>query len=100
MNLFTHGLIETHAEDRLKQDDKGQARFEESKEQRLIKKKATMTLWDKIKKMNLKTFNTSTKKNTIKTDSKIIQFREDRQLLARFLVLQKSRSNIVDSLEE
>ena len=100
MNLFTHGLIESHVDDILKRDDKGQVRFEEFKEQRLIKETATMTLWDKIKKMNLKTFNTSTKKNTIKIDSKIIKLREDRQLLARFLVLQKSRPNIVDSLEE
>ena len=47
--------------------------------------------------MNVKTFPTCLKNTTIQVDNKLIKLREDRQLLARFLVIQQSRPTMIES---
>ena len=59
-----------------------------------------LSVWDPIKKLKLKTYSTCLEKSTIKVGDKVVKLREDRQLLARFLVIQQSRPQLVDKLQE
>ena len=58
------------------------------------------SLWDPVKKLKLKTYSTWMKKASIAVGNKVVKLREDRQLLARFLVIQQSRPQLVDKLPE
>ena len=50
-----------------------------------------------LEQERLKTYRTWMKKATIAGDE-VVKLREDRQLLARFLVIQQSRPQLVDKL--
>ena len=58
------------------------------------------SLSDRVEKLKLKTYSTWMKKATIAVGDKVVKPREDRQLLARFLVIQQSRPQLVDKLAE
>ena len=58
------------------------------------------SLWDRIEKLNLKTFSTCLKKTSIGVGNKVVKLHEDQQLLAWFLVIQQSRLQLVDKLAE
>ena len=51
-----------------------------------------------MKKMKLKTFITWMAKTLVSVGDKVIKLREERQLLARFLVIQQSRPELVPRL--
>lgn len=51
-----------------------------------------------MRKAKLKTFSSCRKKTQCKIGAKLVKLREDRQLLARFLVVQQSRPGMIHSL--
>ena len=53
-----------------------------------------------MKKIKLKPFNTCQKKTKCTLSNKLVKLREDRQLLARFLVVQQSRPTMIASLQD
>ena len=61
---------------------------------------AEISMWDPIKKRSLKLFSNWQKKAACKVKDKIIKLRKDRQLIARFLVIQKSRPNLSEMLND
>ena len=83
--------------DILNRDEKGQARYEEFVTHRQIDS-SPASLWDRVEKLKLKTYSTWMMKATIVVGDKVVKLREDRQLLARFLVIQQLRSQLVDTL--
>ena len=62
--------------------------------------KAEVSMWDPIKKMSLILFSNWQKKAACMVKDKIIKVREDRQLIARFLAIQKSRPNLSEKLND
>ena len=56
------------------------------------------SLWDTLTKLKLKNFSNWMAKTTIKVGDKVIKLREERQLFARFLVIQQSRPDLVPKL--
>ena len=83
----------------LNRDEKGQARYEQFVTNRMTIGSPS-SLWDRVEKLKLKTYSTWLKKATIAIWNKVVKLREDRQLLARFLVIQQSRPQLVDKLAE
>ena len=57
-----------------------------------------MSIWDKITKMKLKTFSHWMVKTRVSVGDKVNKLREERQLFARFLVIQQSRPELVPKL--
>ena len=53
-----------------------------------------------MKKLSLKTFSNWQKKLRFTVNKKVVKLREDRQLLARFLVIQRSRPELVQKLND
>ena len=72
----------------------GQNRYEEFVKERLLVT-SSKSIWDKITKLKLKMFSNWTTKSKLKIVDKIIKLREERQLFARFLVIQQSRPEMV-----
>ena len=88
MNMASNMEVPENAkEDILLRDNKGASTAEKS-------------IWDPMKKIKLKTFSTCQKKTNCKVGNKLVKLREDRQLLARFLVVQQSRPSVIQSLSE
>ena len=101
MNLVSNMVVpETAKEDILHRDNKGTEKFEEFVSERVVAATATKSVWDPMKKMKLKTFSTSKQKVKCKVGNKLVKLREDRQLLARFLIVQQSRPGMIESLSE
>jgi len=74
-------------------------KFEEFVSERLVASTAEKLIWDPMQKMKLNTFSTCQKKTNGKVaDNKLVKLREDRQLLARFLVVQQSCPSMIESL--
>ena len=86
--------------DILMRDQKGMARFKEFFSCRMVKATADKSVWDPIEKMKLKVFSTYQKKTSCKIKEKLVKLREDRQLLARFLVIQQARPELGHNLGE
>ena len=100
VNLVSMMAIpDTVKNDILERDEKGQARYEEFVMNRMTDG-FPASLWDPVKKLKLKTYSTWMKKASIAVGNKVVKLREDRQLLARFLVIQQSRPQLVDKLPE
>ena len=78
-------------------DEKGQSRYEKFVADRLVDA-SPMSLWDRMEKLKLRTHSTCVRKVSVAAGNKVMKLREDRQLLARFLVIQQSRPNMVDKL--
>ena len=78
-------------------NEKGQSRYEKLVADRLVDA-SSMSLWDRMEKLILKTRSTCVKKVSVVAGTKVMKLHEDRQLLARFLVIQQSRPNMVDKL--
>ena len=55
-------------------------------------------MWGRIKQRKLKTFSTWTAKTEVKADDKVVKLREERQLLAKFLVIYQSRPELLQNL--
>ena len=67
--------------------------------ERILAGSAT-SIWDPMKKLKLKTHSTWMAKQKVRVGNKIIKLREERQLLARFLVIQQSRPELVPTLPD
>ena len=57
-------------------------------------------MWDTIKKIKLKTFSNYMQSIKTKTGEKVIKLREEREVLGRILIIQRSRPELVPKLEE
>ena len=77
----------------------GQKRYEEFVSERL-KLTSKLSVWDKMKKMNLKTFSNWMDKKKVQVGDKVIKLREERELLERFLIIQGSHPHLIPKLEE
>lgn len=100
MNIVSNmTLPEEVKPDSLHRDDKGAAKFKEFVSSRMIQSTAEQSfLGDPIRKRKLKVFSTCHKKIACKVKDKLVKLREDRQLLARFLIIQQSRPELGENL--
>ena len=101
MNMVSNMEVPENAKDDiLLRDEKGTEKFEEFVSERVVASTAKMSIWDPMKKIKLKTFTTCRKKTQCKVGNKLVKLREDRQLLARFLLVQQSRPSMIQSLSD
>lgn len=99
-SLVSSALVSDGAKnDVLQFAEKGQKRFEEFVSERLIST-SRLSVWDKMKKLKLKTFSNWMEKRKVRVGDKVIKLREERELLGRFLIIQGSRPSLVPKLEE
>ena len=97
-NIASSMLIQdTVLPDILDRDDKGQAKYKDFVESRLMHG-SKISLWDTMKKLNLKTCSTWMKKTVVKIGDKVVKLREERQLLAQFLVIHQARPELLPNL--
>ena len=99
-SLVSSTLVEDKAKnDILQFADKGQKHYEAFVSERLIST-SKGSVWDKMKKLNLKTFSNWMEDKKVRIGEKVLKLREERELLGRFLIIQGSRPNLVPKLEE
>lgn len=99
-NIASSNLVPDAAKDDiLNFAEKGQQRLEAFIQERLLPT-STASLWDRMTKMKLKTFSNLADKTKVRVGDKVIKLREERQLLGRFLIIQRSRPQLVPKLEE
>lgn len=99
MNMVSNMQVpEAFKEDILERDVKGKIMFQEFVSDRIVESSAKKSIWDPMRKAKLKTFSSCRKKTQCKIGAKLVKLREDRQLLARFLVVQQSRPGMIHSL--
>lgn len=97
-NIPSSALIPDGAKhDILNFHEKGQIQ-EIIKDRLLVSSK--LSIWDTMKKMKLKTFSNWMQKTRIHVGDKVIKLREERQLLGRFLIIQRSRPELVPKIEK
>lgn len=84
-------------EDIILRDSKGQAAFQTFVKERLLPD-SPKSVWDPMKKLKIKTFSTWMNKSKVRVGDKVIKLREERALLARFLVIQQSRGELLPKL--
>lgn len=91
---------EAATDDIINRDVKGEEQFQKFLETRLHSETATMSISDRIPKMKLKTFSTCNQKTVVRIRDKLVKLREDRQLLARFLIVMESRPEMATHLKD
>ena len=64
--------------------EKGQKRFEEFVSDRLLSS-SPLSVWDKMKKLKLKSFSNWMEKRKVRVGDKVIKLQEEHELLGRFL---------------
>ena len=79
---------------------KGQNAFNKFVASRLEKESASVSIRDPMVKMKLKMFSTCNKEVKCNLSDKVVKLREDRSLLARFLVFQQCRPELGAPLKE
>ena len=101
MNIASNMAVSSTAEkDIVERDKKGEAAFKIFVANRLVKATAKISMWDPVKKLSLRSFANWQKKERCIVNKKVIKLREDRQLLARFLVIQRSRPELLQKLND
>ena len=90
-------IPEAAKEDILHRDEKGLDGYRKFVKERLVPD-ASLSVWSTMKKMKLINFSTWMAKTLVSVGEKVIKLREERQLLARFLVIQQSRPELVPRL--
>ena len=75
----------------------GEKRYSDFASERL-QSTSLKSVWDTFTKLKLKNFSNWMAKTKIRVGDKIIKLREERQLFARFLVIQQSRPDLVPKL--
>ena len=99
-SLVSSALVPSDAKnDILNFAEKGQARFQDFINERLLST-STISVWDPMKKLKLKTFSNWMEKIKVRTGDKVIKLREERELFGRFLIIQGSRPELVPKLED
>ena len=66
----------------------GKIMYEQFVENRI---KGSTSLWEKMKKRNLKTFQAQSKVVLCKLNDKIVKTKEERSLITRFLIMSRQR---------
>ena len=61
---------------------------------------SSVSVWDPLPRLKLKTFTTYLPKTVLKIGEKVIKLTEERNLLGRFLVIQQARPTTVPPLSE
>ena len=85
--------------DILQRDQKGQTEFHKFVKERLFKG-SEVSMWDPMKKMKLRTFSTWMTKKRVHVSEQVYKLREERNLLQRILLIQRSRSHSLPPLEK
>ncbi|MES9881330.1 MAG: hypothetical protein ABW185_10660 [Sedimenticola sp.] len=99
-SLVSSALVPPNAKDDiLSYAEKGQSRFSDFIQDRLLPT-STVSVWDPMKKLKLKTFSNCMDKTKVRVGDKVIKLREERELFGRFLIIQGSRPELVPKLEE
>ena len=99
-NLASSALIPEKVKyDILNYATEGQKCFDDFVQERLFSN-STISVWDTIKKIKLKTFSNYMQPIKTKTGEKVINLREEREVLGRILIIQRSRKELVPKLEE
>lgn len=99
-NIVSSALVKDDAKDDILHfAEKGQKRFQEFIDDRLLPT-STLSVWDPMKKLKVKTFLNLMEKAKIRVGDKVIKLREERELLGRFLIVQGTRPELVPKLEE
>ena len=95
---MSSALIPNNAkEDILCRDEKGPTAYANFVKTRLLPE-SQGSVWDTMKKEKIKTFSTWMDKTPVRVGDNVIKLREERQLLARFLVIQQSRPEFLPRL--
>ena len=87
-------------EDIICREEKGQKVFDKFVGSRLEKESPSVFTRDPMVKMKLKRFSTCNKKIKCNLSDKVVKLRENRSLLARFLVVQQCRPELGVPLKE
>ena len=90
-------IPEAAKEDILHQDEEGLGGYRKFVKERLVPD-ASLSVWSTMNNMKLKAFSTWMAKTLVSVGDQVIKLREERQLLARFLVIQQSRPELVPRL--
>ena len=99
-SLVSSALVPHNAKDDILHfADKGQKRFQDFINDRLLST-STVSVWDPMKKLKLKTFSNLAVKIKVRTGDKVIKLREEKELFGRFLIIQGSRPELVPKLED
>lgn len=91
-------MKEDAKDDILNFPEKGQKRFEEFINDRLLPT-SNLSIWDPVLQLKLRTFSNWMDNTKVRVGDKIIKLREERELLGRFLIIQGSRTEQVQKLE-
>ena len=92
LNLVTKAvLLDKSEKDVLERDTEGEAMFATFSTERLAGDKS---IWEKMSKRNLLTFKSSSKTMKIKLKDKIIQLKEERNLMTQFIIANRTREEI------
>ena len=81
----------------LNRDKKGMNGYQNFVQERPVQN-SPLSVWDPMKKMKLKAFCTWMAKTCVTLGDKVIKLREERQLLAHFLIIPQSRPELVPQL--
>lgn len=101
MDIVSNMRVSPVAErDIIERDKKGENAFKSFVADRLVNATAKMSMWDPMKKLSLKSCANWQKKARCTVNKKVIKLREDRQLLAGFLVIHRSRPELVQKLND
>ena len=93
VNLMTKAVMKDEVKDSiLNRDQIGQESFEQFVNERINTDEKFF--WDPMKKLSLKLFRNSSKLVKTKIGDKVIELHEERNLLARFLIIMRSRPEI------
>jgi hypothetical protein len=99
-HLASSALVpESAKDDMLHFAKKGQKRFEDFVQDRLLTTSPS-SVWDSMKKLKLKMFSNLKEKTKVSLGQKVVKLREERQLLGRFLIILENRPGIVPKLED
>ncbi len=97
-SLVSSALVTVEAKnDILQFAEKGQQRFKEFVSERLIST-STLSVWDKMKKLKLKSFSNWMDKRNVRVGDKVIKLCEEWELLGRIIL--GSRPGLVPKLQE
>ena len=97
-------FINGYSQDNLQRYEKGQFKYETFVGERILATETSIysatSIWDPIKKLKLTTHSTWMAKQNVRVGDKKIKLREERQLLARFFVIQQFRPELVPKLPD
>lgn len=99
-SLVSSALVPQNAKDGILHfAENGQKRFEDLIHDSLLPT-STVSVWDPMKKLKLKTFSNCMEKTKVCLGDKVIKLREERELFGRFLIIQGSRPELVPKFKE